>query len=111
MEFLVRLVIMWPVDGDETSKSQLIAAESARADELIRSGHLLRIWRTVGVWGNTGLWSTQDATELHALITSLPLFRWMRVDVEPLARHPSDPGHLPGNAGRSKETDPDSREP
>lgn len=92
VEFLVRVQIDWPSGGDEGKRRRLIAQEAARAAELASAGHLLRLWRTGAGWGNTGLWSAEDATELHGLIRSLPLFPWMKADVEPLARHPSDPG-------------------
>jgi len=32
-----------------------------------------------------------DATALHEVLTSLPLYRWVKIDVHPLAAHPSDP--------------------
>jgi muconolactone D-isomerase len=41
-----------------------------------------------GSWVNVSLYEASDATELHALLTSLPLWPWMDVHVEALATHP-----------------------
>ena len=37
-----------------------------------------------------GVWEAADATELHELISSLPLFPWIDAEVTPLATHPLD---------------------
>jgi muconolactone D-isomerase len=91
MEFLVRIEVEWPPDGDVKQKARLIEEESARAAELARSGVLRRLWRIPGRWANYGLWEAEDATELHAALASLPFFPWLDIDVQPLADHPSDP--------------------
>jgi muconolactone D-isomerase len=91
MEFLVRIEIGWPPGEDEVRRQDLIARETVRASELAASGNLVRLWRSVGSWGNIGIWEATDATELQALLSSLPLFPWMRIGAEPLAVHPSDP--------------------
>lgn len=91
MEFLVSISIELPLDLDDERRGALLAAEAARAAELASAGLLVRLWRIPGRLANRGLWQAADATELHAALTSLPLWPWMKVDVEPLARHPSDP--------------------
>ena len=92
MEFLVHIEVLWPRDGDPEERSRLVAAEGARARELIADGTLRRIWRVPGRWANYGLWVADDATALHAALTSLPLWSWCDIEVTPLAVHPSDPG-------------------
>jgi muconolactone D-isomerase len=91
MDFLVRIEIELPVDLAEERVQELTRRESERARELASAGVLLRLWRVPGRRANVGLWSAPDATELHSALTSLPLFGYMRIEVEPLARHPSDP--------------------
>jgi muconolactone delta-isomerase len=91
VEFLVEIDIQWPPDGDPQRRDQLIAAEAARARELIAEGKIKRLWRQPGRWANFGLWEAADADELHAAISSLPFFPWLKVVVRPLAAHPSDP--------------------
>ena len=36
----------------------------------------------------SAVWQAADASELHDLLLSLPLFRWMDIDVQALAVHP-----------------------
>ena len=52
----------------------------------------MRIWRLPGRFANVSLYRTGDATELHAALTSLPLWPWMRIRVEALAVHPLEAG-------------------
>jgi muconolactone D-isomerase len=47
----------------------------------------VRIWRIPGRTANVGIWEAPDATALHDLVSSLPLFPWLDVTVTPLARH------------------------
>lgn len=91
MEFLVNIEVDWPPEGDPNELARLTAAERARAGELGREGRIRRLWRIPGRRANWGIWEAKDATELHAAISSLPLFPWLSVEVHPLAQHPSDP--------------------
>ena len=83
--------VLWPPDGDARELERLTAAERVRAAELAREGRIRRLWRIPGRRANWGLWEAPTATVLHDAISSLPLFRWLAVDVHPLAAHPSDP--------------------
>lgn len=69
-------------------RGELLAAERIRGRELIASGALKRIWRVPGRLSNYSLYDVQDATELHDLLSSLPLWSWTTMKVEPLAIHP-----------------------
>ena len=91
MEFLVDIDIDLPVDMPEDQSRELTEREGERARELAAEARLIRLWRVPGRRANVGLWSAADATELHEALTSLPLYRYMRIRVEALARHPSDP--------------------
>jgi muconolactone D-isomerase len=97
LEFLVRIEVRYPVDGDRGELARLSTAEASRAAELARAGVLRRLWRIPGRFANWGLWEVDDATALHAALRSLPLFPWMDVEVQPLAAHPNDP-ERPGGA-------------
>ena len=90
MEFLVHMTINLPPDLPEPRRSELLAAERVRGLELIEQGLLVRIWRLPGRFANVSLYRVADATELHAAISSLPLWPWMNVEVEALARHPHE---------------------
>jgi muconolactone D-isomerase len=88
MEFLVNITINLPPDLPEPRRSELLEGERLRGLELIGEGKLVRIWRLPGRFANISLYRVADATELHAAVTSLPLWPWMEVHVEPLAAHP-----------------------
>ncbi len=91
MEFLVRIDVDWPAGRDADELNRLTEAERQRAGQLAASGHIRRLWRIPGRRANWGLWHAADATELHAALSSLPLYPWLSIRVFPLAQHPSDP--------------------
>ncbi|UCR88193.1 muconolactone Delta-isomerase [Mycetocola spongiae] len=91
MEFLVEISINLPPETDPALREDLYAREGARAAELTASGALSRIWRVPGRRANWSLYRVADATELHGLLASLPLYAWMDITVHPLATHPADP--------------------
>ena len=51
-----------------------------------RSCHL---WRIAGQYANVSIFDVDSVDELHQLLTSLPLFPYMDIDVTALCRHPS----------------------
>ncbi|WP_255417721.1 muconolactone Delta-isomerase family protein [Luteibacter sp. OK325] len=51
--------------------------------------HWLHIWRVTGKWANTSIFRVNDADELHEILTALPLFRYMEIEVIALNRHPA----------------------
>ena len=87
-DFLVRIHVKLPPTMAAGEIEQLVAAERVRGRELVAAGAIQRIWRLPGSMRNVGVWRAEDATALHELIVSLPLSRWIEVDVEPLATHP-----------------------
>ncbi len=91
MEFLVNIKIEWPETMEPNRKAQIIKDEQDHAARLAKDGNLVRMWRVPGRRENWGLWRAGDATQLHEIIASLPVFPWMNVTVLPLAVHPVDP--------------------
>ena len=88
MEFLVTIDVCLPPDLPDERRRTLLDSEAKRGSELIASGALKRIWRLPGRHANVSLYSCEDATELHQLLTSLPLSPWFEVAVQALAVHP-----------------------
>ncbi|ADB50791.1 muconolactone Delta-isomerase [Conexibacter woesei] len=88
MEFLVDVRVSLPPEMAAEQRQQLLAAELKRGRELVAAGHIQGIWRIPGAVRNVGIWNARDATELHQLIASLPLFPWLAADVTALATHP-----------------------
>jgi len=92
MEFLLKIKVTFPPDGDPEEKARRIAAEGVRARELAAEGIIKRVWRIPGQWANYGIWEAPDATTIHDAVTSLPMWPYLEVEVTPLAAHPNDPG-------------------
>jgi muconolactone D-isomerase len=89
MKFLVQIRVSLPATMPEDERAALLAAELERGRELRDAGAIVSIWRVPGgPLRNAGIWETDDATELHALISSLPLFPYLETEITPLARHP-----------------------
>lgn len=88
MEFLVRIDVRLPPDLAADVRAELTARERVRGTALREAGTIVRIWRIPGRQANAGIWRATDATELHDLLASLPLFPWMEIDVQALAVHP-----------------------
>ncbi|MFC5749880.1 muconolactone Delta-isomerase [Actinomadura rugatobispora] len=91
MEFLVNIKIEWPADGDPERWARIVAEERAMAARLAEAGHLVRIWRVPGRRENWGVWRASSASELHEILSGLPVWPWMDLTVHPLAWHPADP--------------------
>ena len=90
MLFAVRMDVAIPRDVDPEVRADLVAREKAYCQELQKSGEWVHIWRCVGQYANISVFDVADNEALHRLLWDLPLFSYMRVDVTPLAQHPSD---------------------
>lgn len=90
MLFHVRMDVAVPHDLDPSRRSAIVAEEKERALELQRSGVWPHLWRVVGEYSNISVFDVGSGDELHTLLSSLPLFPYMTIEVTPLATHPSD---------------------
>lgn len=92
-EFLVEITVDVPDGHPADDLADRRMAEGIRAAELAVAGHLVRLWRPEGPgWRNLGLWRADHEAHLRAIIATLPMHRFMTLDVRPLGVHPSDPG-------------------
>jgi muconolactone D-isomerase len=89
MLFQVQITIRVPHDADMETIRALSATEIELARDLQRAGKWLHIWRVAGKWANTSIFKVKDADELHGILSSLPLFPYMDIDVIALSRHPA----------------------
>lgn len=88
MDFLVRIELQPRPDLSADLLQDLAVRESERGIELVESGHVVGIWRIPGRRGNVSIWRAKDPSELHQALESLPLYPWLLIDVQALARHP-----------------------
>lgn len=90
MLFHVRMDVRIPHDLDAGVRADTVARERAYSQELQRSGKWPHLWRIVGEYSNVSIFDVEGNDELHELLSSLPLFPYMEIEVTPLATHPSD---------------------
>jgi muconolactone D-isomerase len=89
MLFLVRMDVNIPRDLPVAEANEIKAREKAYSQDLQRDGRWKSIWRVVGEYANYSIFDVASNDELHQLLQGLPLFPFMKIDVTPLATHPS----------------------
>ena len=89
MLFLVEMEVDLPHDLDDEQAAQLRAEERAKAQELQRAGYWRHLWRVAGRYANVSVFDVESVDQLHALLTELPLFPYLDIQVTALAQHPS----------------------
>lgn len=90
MLFAVTMHVELPPDLDPQARVDTIAREKAYSQDLQRAGKWPHIWRIVGQYSNLSIFDVETGGELHDILWNLPLFRFMKIQVTPLAEHPSD---------------------
>ncbi|MDW5325324.1 muconolactone Delta-isomerase family protein [Plantactinospora sp. KLBMP9567] len=91
MEFLVRQLNRMPADEESRRlREELRPPERQVAQQLRDAGILRRLWRVPGTQHAIGLYGAEDATVLHDALSSLPMFRWLEIEIQPLAVHPRE---------------------
>ena len=86
---MVEMDVRIPLGFDKEEADGLKAREKERFQELQRVGKWRHIWRVVGRYANVSIFDVESNSELHDILTSLPLFPFMEMKVTPLCRHPS----------------------
>ena len=89
MLFQVRMDVDIPAALPADVVDEIKAREKAYSQELQRSGKWRHIWRVVGEYANYSIFDVDSNAELHELLTGLPLFPYMHIEVIALCRHPS----------------------
>ena len=89
MLYLVRMDVKIPHDLPAAQADDIKAREKAYAQALQRDGRWAHLWRVVGEYANYSVFDVASNDELHQLLSQLPLFPYMRIQVTPLAQHPS----------------------
>jgi muconolactone D-isomerase len=88
MLFHVSIDVRIPSDSDPEKIKGLQAHEHERANELQRQGKWLHLWRVAGRYANISVFNVENPAELHDILSSLPLYPFMKVEVTALCRHP-----------------------
>lgn len=89
MLFHVEMVVKLPNDMPTEQVAEIKAREKAYSQELQRQGKWRHLWRVAGSYANVSIFDVNDNDELQEIISGLPLFPYMDIQVKPLCRHPS----------------------
>lgn len=89
MLYCVQMEVNIPDSLPAERAEAIKAAEKARAVEIQKAGKWPHLWRVAGRYANISILDVDSHDELHELLSSLPLFPYMNIQVMPLARHPS----------------------
>ncbi|NRO99379.1 muconolactone Delta-isomerase [Paraburkholderia sp. NMBU_R16] len=89
MLFHVRMDVNLPADMPADVADEIKARERAYSQALQRSGKWRHIWRLAGEYANYSVFDVESNSELHDILSRLPLFPYMKISVTPLCRHPS----------------------
>lgn len=89
MLFKVEMEVNLPHEMPAATSDALKAKEKQLAQELQRSGKWRHLWRVGGQYANVSIFDVASTDELHNLLTSLPLYPFMRIEVTALCRHAS----------------------
>lgn len=89
MLYMVEMIVDIPHTVSAEQAEEIKRREKAYSQELQRAGKWRHLWRVVGEYANVSVFDVASNDELHALLSGLPLFPYMKVKVTPLANHPS----------------------
>jgi muconolactone D-isomerase len=89
MLFMVEMTVNIPFDMPAELADEIKAREKAYSQELQQSGKWVHIWRVVGEYKNVSIFNVTSNEELHSLLSGLPLFPYMDINVRALCTHPS----------------------
>lgn len=89
MLFKVEMVVNIPATLDKELADEIKAREKKYSQDLQQSGKWRHIWRIAGKYENVSIFDVKDNTELHEILTGLPLYPYMTMSIQPLCRHPS----------------------
>ncbi|WP_027798031.1 muconolactone Delta-isomerase [Paraburkholderia dilworthii] len=89
MLYLARMDVHLPQDMPVAQADEIKAREKAYSQELQRQGKWQQLHRVVGRYANYSIFDVDSHDELHEILSGLPLFPYMSIEVTALARHPS----------------------
>jgi muconolactone D-isomerase len=89
MLFLARMDIQFPPHLGAEEISRLQGLEKEYSQGLQKDGRFAGIWRVVGEYANYSLFDVESNDELHAILSAFPMYPYMKIKVNPLAKHPN----------------------
>jgi muconolactone D-isomerase len=88
MLFHVSMSVRLPHDVNPEEIKKLSEQEHERAKALQLARKWTHLWRVAGKYSNISVFDVESPAELHEILNSLPLYRFMEIEVTALCRHP-----------------------
>lgn len=89
MLYHVKMDVNIPLDFDENLAADIKATEKAYSQALQKQGKWRHLWRISGQYSNISIFDVESNEELHTILQGLPLYKFMKIEVMALNRHPS----------------------
>lgn len=89
MLFKVEMIVKLPEGLSEAFVTDLKLREKAYSQALQSAGKWRHVWRIVGTYANVSIFDVESNAELHDILSGLPLFPYMDIQVTALCKHPS----------------------
>lgn len=89
MEYIVEMDVHIPESWSEERLTDMIAKEKETSQKWQQSGKWVYLWRVAGKYSNISILSVDSPDELHQIISSLPLFPYMKIKVTSICKHPN----------------------
>jgi muconolactone D-isomerase len=89
MLFHVEMTVHLPLDMDAERAARLKADEKAMSQKLQEEGIWRHLWRIAGHYANISIFDVESPSHLHDVLSQLPLFPYMQLEVRALCRHAS----------------------
>jgi muconolactone D-isomerase len=89
MLFHVQMSVELPHDMDADRAAKLKSDEKEMSQRLQRDGVWRHLWRIAGRYANISVFDVDSPAHLHDILSQLPLFPYMKLDVQALCRHAS----------------------
>ncbi|WP_244828890.1 muconolactone Delta-isomerase [Caballeronia sp. TF1N1] len=89
MLYFVRMDVHLPHDMPQAQAEDIKAREKAYSQQLQREGKWQQLHRVVGEYANFSVFDVDSHDELHTILSALPLFPFITMQVTALAHHPS----------------------
>jgi len=89
MLFKVEMTVNIPAELPKAEAEAIKQKEKEYAQKLQQDGIWLHLWRIVGQYANVSIFDVKDNAHLHEVLTGLPLYPYMTMEVTALCQHPS----------------------
>ncbi|AML57926.1 Muconolactone isomerase [Serratia rubidaea] len=89
MLFKVEMSVQLPSDMPAAVADEIKLREKRYAQQLQTQGKWRHLWRVAGKYANVSIFDVDSNSELHEILSALPLFPYMEMHIEALCRHPS----------------------